>query len=92
MRQSHAVLIRFPFTLALRPQRWRRQITRSNRAGEVVALVRAIAKRLIRGLPAAAEGDSRASGEAENLAILVDNFEVALDPHGSIAENGYFSG
>jgi hypothetical protein len=58
-----------------------------NDALEVHPFVGPVAKGLRFGVSAAAKADLRAATEAKNLAILIDDFEVALDSNRSIVAN-----
>src|SRR6266849_9275413 len=71
-------------------RRRRRQVTRCNQTRGILALVGAIAKRLVVGVAAATKRDRFAPSQAESLAFLIDNFEIAFDANRSVAENGHF--
>src|SRR5262245_24260249 len=56
--------------------------------GEAHAAVRAVAERLVLGMPATAERDGGPSGEAERPAFVVEENDVALDAHGPVFPDG----
>jgi len=58
-----------------------------NDALEVHPFVGPVAKRLRFGVSAAAEADLRAATEAKNLAILIDDLEVAFDSNRPVVAN-----
>jgi len=62
----------------------------SDSADEVDALVGAVAERGVRGLAAAAKSDGGASTEAESVAGLVDDLEIAFDADGTVVEDCHF--
>ena len=57
---------------------------------EVDALVSAIAEGGVCRLATAAESDGGASAEAERIAGLVDDFEIAFDADGTVVEDCHF--
>ena len=67
------------------------EIAGSDGAGEVDAFVGAVAEGSVCGLAAAAEGDGGAPTEAEGVAGLVDDFEVAFDTDGAVVEDCHAS-
>jgi hypothetical protein len=71
---------------------WRRgrQIASRHRACEALALVGAIAKRRVGRMPAATKGDSCATAQPEDLALLIGDLKIPLDTKRSVAEDGYF--
>jgi len=75
----------------LRLRRW--QLARFADGLEALPIVRAIAKRLILGVPAAAEADGSPACQSELIAGRVENGEfgriVGLKPERSIVKNGY---
>ncbi len=68
----------------LAPLNLGRQIARFAGRSESVGLVATIAKRLVRGVAATAQGDDGAAAEAEFLAFGVMNAEVAFDANRSV--------
>lgn len=70
--------------------RGRRQLARGAHRFESHAFVRSVAERLVFRVPAAAQADGSASGEAELIAVGIVNREVALDADGAVVENDYF--
>ena len=58
-------------------RRWK--ISRSYFAGEIGVTVRAVAKRLVGGVAAAAKSDGGASGEAEFISGEINDLEIAFD-------------
>ena len=62
-----------------------------DRAGEVDALVSAVAKRRVCGLAAAAERDGGPATEAEGVSDLIDNLEIAFQPDGTVVEDSHTS-
>jgi hypothetical protein len=55
---------------------------------KVLALVVAVAKRLVPGMAASTQDSKGTSTEAERLAILIDNLEIPLNAYRAIIENG----
>ena len=56
-----------------------------------MALVGAVAKRLICGKPATAKRDRRTAAKSEGLALLVDQIKVSFNAKRAVVKNGYFS-
>ena len=52
--------------------------------------MRAVAKRLVGALPAAAEGNDGASGKAEGGSRGVEDLKFAFDPDGTVVQNSNF--
>src|SRR5262249_37786137 len=67
-----------------------RQIPRRNGGSERLTLVGAVAKGRVSGLPAPAEGYGCASAQADFLAVLIHNQEVAFYPNGPVTEDSHF--
>ena len=67
-----------------------RQIAGFDDRRETVALVGAVAKRRAGRVPTPAKAHRRPPAQAERLAILVDNAEVALDAQRAVIENSDF--
>lgn len=68
------------------------EFTRRDHIIKSYAIVTAIAKRLIGGLAAAAEGNDGAAGEAERGTRGVEDFELAFNADGTIGGDGDFGG
>src|SRR6266849_3934067 len=85
LRQSQSAQ---PAVSGLR-RRWQ-QVAGGNQAREIRPLVGAIAKRLVVGVATTTKRDRFAPSQAESLAFLIDNFEIAFDANRSVAENGHF--
>ena len=69
----------------------RGEIAGGDGADEVDAFVGAVAEGSACGLAAAAEGNGGASTEAECVAGLIDDFEVAFDTDGAVVEDCHAS-
>ena len=67
--------------------RWR-QFPRRTQRFEPGSPVRAIAKRLVLGLPAPAQPDGGPSGEVERLSFRVVNRELAFDLNRAVVVDG----
>lgn len=63
----------------------RGQVARFDRIGETNSIVRAVAKRLVCRLAAAAQADGGASGQTERLTGGIDDFEIAFDADRAVA-------
>ena len=68
----------------------RRQFTRFHVVSKATGAVRAIAERFIGRLPAAAQRNRGAAGQAEDLAAGVLNLKFALDANRAVVGNGDF--
>jgi hypothetical protein len=68
----------------------RRQVARDYRVYEPAGIVGAVAKWLIHGAPAATEADGGPPGQAEGLALGIDQFEIAFDAQRPIIIYGDF--
>jgi hypothetical protein len=77
--------------LFLRLGDWGRQIAPGHSIREVLALVRAIAKGLIPGVAAAAEGNGGSPCQAESIAVLVLYLKITFHSDRAVIENRYFS-
>ena len=75
--------------LGLWDRRW--QIASSYCIGEVLALVRTVAEGLVARMAAAAEGNCRATGQAESVTLLVFHFEIAFYFDRAVIKDRYFS-
>src|SRR6267378_480191 len=64
--------------------RGRRERPRDDQGFEAALRVRAVAKRLVRRLSAAAERDHRAPCQIEGPPFLIDDLEIPLDPDGTV--------
>lgn len=60
-------------------------------ADKVLALVGAIAKRLVPRKPATTKRDGSAAAKPEVLALLVDQLKIPFDAKRAVVENGYLS-
>jgi len=67
-----------------------RKIAGSDYAREILALVGAVAKGRIGGVATAAKAEAGPAAEPEGFAILIDDFEIAFDAHGTVIEDGDF--
>src|SRR3989442_3426451 len=68
-------------------RRGRRERSRHDQRFEAAFGVGAVAKRLVRGLSAAAERDHRAPREVERLSFLIYDLEIPLDANGTVVAN-----
>ena len=73
-------------SLGFRGGRW--QVAGVDFVGEADSLMGAIAEGLIRGVAAAAERELRAAGQAEGLAVGVEDFEIAFDAERAVVPCG----
>src|SRR6266576_2682597 len=71
---------------------WGRQLPGGNGIGESAGLMRAIAERLVCGVPATAEPDSGPSSQAKWFSLGIKNFEIAFHAYGSIVIDSNFRG
>jgi len=69
--------------------RWRK-VSRRNLTHKTLSLVRPVAERRIRGVPAAAETHTGTSAKAKGLTCLIDNLEIAFHAQRTIIVHGYF--
>src|ERR1035438_3015575 len=68
----------------------RRQFARDHRVGETAGFVRAVAKRFVGRVAAAAQADGSAAGEPEGVAGGVNDLKLALNANRAVAEHGDF--
>ena len=66
----------------------RGQFSSNNGVGKGASLMAAVAKRLIGGLPAAAETDGGTPRESEGLALRIDDLEIAFDTKRAVVIHG----
>ena len=69
--------------------RWRK-VSRRNLTHKTLSLVRPVAERRIRGVPAAAETHSGTSAEAKGLTCLINDLEIPFHTQWTIVVYGYF--
>src|SRR5438046_10199904 len=69
---------------------WSRQIARNDVVVEPSSVVRAVAKRLVFGVPATAQTDHRSSCETKGFALRVHNFKITFHANVAIILNRNF--
>lgn len=70
--------------------RGRFEVARLDRAGEVLSLMAAVAEGLIARMSATADADGLATGQSEDLPLLVNKFKIAFDTNRAVIEDSHF--
>jgi hypothetical protein len=71
---------------------WRRQLPSRYGIGEGTGLMRAIAERLVGGVPTTTEPNGGASGQAKGLTFGIQDLKIAFHAQGSVVIDSNFRG
>ena len=90
LRQSQLYGTHYSRFLRLDLGLWRRKLPRHDSVLETRRVVRPVAKRLVGGMPAAAQPNRRSPGQPKRVPLRVHNLKIAIHADGSVIANRYF--